>query len=94
MIFNLILCNLIYYKLNIYDRKPASKHDSLEDDENKYDVAKIYVYDLSKIQLETTVLIHYYSSMRLSVYVQMELISTYHLRRNILFYVHLSSVPN
>ena len=63
------MCNLIYYKLNIYDRKPASNHDSLEDDENKYDVVEIYVFDLSKIQLETTVLINYYSSIRLSVYV-------------------------
>ena len=56
-------------KLNIYDRKPASNHDSLEVDENKYDVVEIYVFDLSKIQLETTVLINYYSSIRLSVYV-------------------------
>ena len=30
------MCNLIYYLLNIYDRKPASKHDSLEDDENDW----------------------------------------------------------
>ena len=94
MIFNLILCNLIYYKLNIYDRKPASKHDSLEDNKNKYDFAKIYVFDLIKIQRETTVLINYYSSMKLSVYRQKELISTYHLRRQILFYVHVSSVLN